>query len=149
MRMILETCCIVAWLGMLLVAGYVVAPILFAHLPKMTAGNIAGELFHYVSYTGMVATVCLWFSGCLKKGFKVYLSSFKSSCLLAAFLLMMINEWLITPVIVALKTKGVHILHQTLGGSFAAWHGASQIIYLLTAICGVLFMMAWAKELRS
>ena len=85
----------------------------------------------------------------MKKGFKVYLSSFKSSCLLAAFLLMMVNEWLITPVIVALKTKGVHILHQTLGGSFAAWHGASQIIYLLTAICGVLFMMAWAKELRS
>lgn len=41
------------WLGAQLTVGYVVAPVLFGHLPKAEAGDIAGVLFYVVTYIGL------------------------------------------------------------------------------------------------
>ncbi|MBQ9184227.1 MAG: DUF4149 domain-containing protein [Neisseriaceae bacterium] len=149
MRLLIETLCIVAWLGSLTVIGYLVAPVLFQNLPKMTAGDIAGQLFHFVSYIGLISAVVLIFSGSLKQGFKAFLGSLKGFFISMAILTTIISEWLITPVIVALKTNGKNVLHQWLGGNFAAWHGVSQIIYLITAISLILFVIFWAREHKS
>ena len=135
MRSLLETIAIVAWLGSLTVVGYVVAPVLFQNLPKMKAGDIAGQLFHIVSYIGIISAVVLIFSGSLK-GFFITI----------ALLCTIVSEWLITPVIVALKTNGKNVLYQQFGGSFAQWHGVSQIIYLITAISLFLFVIFWTRE---
>ena len=148
MRTIVELIFIIAWLGMLCVSGYVVAPILFAHLPKMTAGNIAGELFHVVSYVGIVAICGLWFSGCLKYGFRNFFGYARSNLLWLGLLLIIIQEWLITPVIAALKTHTSNWLYQYIGGSFAMWHGVSEIIYLLTTIVASIFAIIWVKSVK-
>lgn len=146
MRSLLETIAIVAWLGSLTVVGYVVAPVLFQNLPKMKAGDIAGQLFHIVSYIGIISAVVLIFSGSLKNGFKSFLGSLKGFFIAIALLCTIVSEWLITPVIVALKTNGKNILYQQVGGSFAQWHGVSQIIYLITAISLFLFVIFWTRE---
>lgn len=135
MRSLLETLAIIAWLGSLTIIGYVVAPVLFQNLPKMKAGDIAGQLFHIVSYIGIISAVVLIFSGSLK-GFFIAI----------ALLCTIINEFFITPVIVALKTNGKNVLYQQVGGSFAQWHGVSQIIYLITAISLFLFVIFWTRE---
>lgn len=146
MRSLLETIAIVAWLGSLTVVGYVVAPVLFQNLPKMKAGDIAGQLFHIVSYIGIIAAVVLIFSGSLKNGFKSFLGSLKGFFIAIALLCTIVSEWLITPVIVALKTNGKNVLYQQFGGTFAQWHGVSQIIYLITAISLFLFVIFWTRE---
>ena len=146
MRLFLETIAIVAWLGALTVIGYVVAPVLFQNLPKMKAGDIAGQLFHIVSYIGIIAAVVLIFSGSLKNGFKSFLGSLKGFFIAIALLCTLINEFFITPVIVALKTNAKNMLYQQVGGSFTQWHGVSQMIYLITAISLFLFVIFWAKE---
>ena len=146
MRSLLETIAIVAWLGSLTVVGYVVAPVLFQNLPKMKAGDIAGQLFHIVSYIGIISAVVLIFSGSLKNGFKSFLGSLKGFFIAIALLCTIINVFFITPVIVALKTNGKNVLYQQFGGTFAQWHGVSQIIYLITAISLFLFVIFWTRE---
>ena len=146
MRSLLETIAIVAWLGSLTVVGYLVAPVLFQNLPKMKAGDIAGQLFHLVSYIGIISAVVLICSGSIKQGLRGFLGSLKGFFISIALLCTIINEWLITPVIVALKTNGKNMLYQQFGGSFAQWHGVSQIIYLMTAISLFLFIIFWTRE---
>ena len=149
MRSLLETIAIVAWLGSLTVVGYLVAPVLFQNLPKMKAGDIAGQLFHLVSYIGIISAVVLICSGSLKQGLRGFFGSLKGFFMSIALLCTIISEWIITPVIVALKTKGKNMLYQQIGGSFAAWHGVSQIIYLITAISLFLFVVFWVRELKN
>ena len=146
MRSLLETIAIVAWLGSLTVVGYLVAPVLFQNLPKMKAGDIAGQLFHLVSYIGIISAAVLICSGSIKQGLRGFLGSLKGFFISIALLCTIINEWLITPVIVALKTNGKNMLYQQFGGSFAQWHGVSQIIYLMTAISLFLFIIFWTRE---
>lgn len=146
MRSLLETIAIVAWLGSLTVVGYLVAPVLFQNLPKMKAGDIAGQLFHLVSYIGIISAVVLICSGSIKQGLRGFFGSLKGFFISIALLCTIINEWLITPVIVALKTNGKNVLYQQFGGSFAQWHGVSQIIYLITAISLFLFVIFWTRE---
>lgn len=149
MRSLLETIAIVAWLGSLTVVGYLVAPVLFQNLPKMKAGDIAGQLFHLVSYIGIISAVVLICSGSIKQGLRGFFGSLKGFFISIALLCTIINEWLITPVIVALKTNGKNMLYQQIGGSFAVWHGVSQIIYLITAISLFLFVVFWVRELKN
>lgn len=149
MRTFLETIAIVAWLGSLTVIGYLVAPVLFQNLPKMKAGDIAGQLFHWVSYIGLISAFVLIFSGSTKQGFKSFLGSLKGFLMTIAILCTIVSEWIITPVIVALKTNGKNVLHQWVGGNFSSWHGVSQMVYLITTISLFLFVLFWAREHKS
>ena len=53
------------WLGAHITVGYVVAPLLFhfasrGEISRMTAGNVAGELFHVLMYFGLFTAVVWW-----------------------------------------------------------------------------------------
>ncbi|MBR6026549.1 MAG: DUF4149 domain-containing protein [Neisseriaceae bacterium] len=139
MTRLIETLCIVAWLGIMISVGYVVAPVLFSHLDKETAGNIAGELFHIVSYTSLIAAVILFIISCMRYGVKKFSGSVSAYCLYVGIFTILINEFLITPVIVALKTGQTHKLALLLGDNFMLWHGISQIIYLITVLIALIF----------
>lgn len=55
------------WLGMQIMADYIAAPVLFSHLPKMQAGEIAGILFGILSWTGLVIWAgVFWYNTVLK-----------------------------------------------------------------------------------
>lgn len=144
MRIRFEFTLLAAWLAMPVVAGYVIAPVLFAHLEKMTAGNIAGILFHYVSYTGLAAAAGLLFSGCLQRGTRA-MRIFWGIALASV----LINEFIVTPVIAAHKTQSENWLLSLAGGSFALWHGISELIYLATVICVTAFAWLWCGRLRE
>ena len=109
------------WLGLQVMAGYIAAPVLFAALPKLQAGALAGQLFDYISYGGLL----LW-------GMAFLLEPRKSTALL--WLLIAANQFLVTPVIEALKTQGSNWLLSLTGGTFGIWHGISSLIYLICAL---------------
>lgn len=128
------------WLGAHITVGYVVAPLLFQYaekgeLTRQTAGNIAGDLFHMVVYLGLVTTG-LWWWFCRKMQ--------QPSLLLNAMLLLLaLSEWVISPVINAIKHQQHHWLHDLLGGSFGVWHGVSSSVYLLLTL--LLLVWTWQR----
>lgn len=123
------------WLGLHIGFGYIAAPLLFRHLDKATAGNIAGDLFHWSHLLGIAAwlLVCIF---CVQDNRRCYRPAKRTYALVLLLLLLLVNQFLVTPVIVALKTNTPHWLHALTGGSFAAWHGVSSVIYLITTILG-------------
>ena len=130
------------WLGAHITVGYVVAPLLFhfasqGEFSRMTAGNVAGELFHVVSYLGLfTAVVWWWFCRRVRQ---------PSPILNALLLLLVVSEWVITPVIAAIKQQQSQWLHDLVGGSFGMWHGISSTVYLLIT---VLLLLWTGKRLQ-
>lgn len=123
------------WLGMQIGFGYIAAPILFARLEKITAGNIAGSLFHAVNWLGLAAWLLIWFiwRADNRRRYRPGRSHWWAGVLLG---LTAFNEFLMTPVIEALKTGGTHWLHNLLGGGFGIWHGMSSMVYLAASLLG-------------
>ncbi|WP_307754458.1 DUF4149 domain-containing protein [Neisseria gonorrhoeae] len=105
------------WLGMQIMAGYIAAPVLFKMLPKMQAGEIAGVLFDILSWSGLA----VW------------------GTVLAAALAA--NQFLVTPVIEALKYGHENWLLSVAGGSFGMWHGISSMTFMATALLSA--VLSW------
>ncbi len=118
------------WLGAQLTVGYVVAPVLFGHLPKAEAGDIAGVLFYVVTYIGLAAWLLVW-AGRRKTGGRA------TAAVKLLLVLLLLNQFAVTPVIQALKTDSSNWLLSLAGGSFGVWHGISSLIYLLCSLLGV------------
>ena len=128
------------WLGMQIMAGYIAAPVLFSHLPKMQAGEIAGILFGILSWTGLV----IW-AGVFFVQYRAKVSAAKLTAVLWLFLC--INEFLVTPVIEAYKNNTTNWLLSLLGGSFGAWHGISSIIFMFCALLAVISVWKTSKTI--
>lgn len=124
------------WLGLHMSFGYIVAPILFRHLEKMQAGNMAGSLFTWSHLAGIV--VWAWvYVFCVQDNRRCYRPARRTYAAALLLVLLLINQFLITPVIVALKTNTHYWLHDLIGGSFSAWHGASSMVYLCCSLLGL------------
>ena len=127
------------WLGAHITIGYVVAPLLFhfasrGEISRTTAGNVAGELFHVLMYFGLFTAVVWWlFCRSVRQPSKI---------LNVLLLLLLVIEWVISPVIEAIKHKQSHWLYDLVGGSFGMWHGISSSVYLLIT----LLLLLWTGK---
>ena len=127
------------WLGAHITIGYVVAPLLFhfasrGEISRTTAGNVAGELFHMLMYFGLFTAVVWWlFCRSVRQPSKI---------LNVLLLLLLVSEWVISPVIEAIKHKQSQWLYDLVGGSFGMWHGISSSVYLLIT----LLLLLWTGK---
>ena len=127
------------WLGAHITVGYVVAPLLFhftsrGEISRTTAGNVAGELFHVLMYFGLFTAVVWWlFCRSVRQPSKI---------LNVLLLLLLVSEWVISPVIEAIKHKQSQWLYDLVGGSFGMWHGISSTVYLLIT----LLLLLWTGK---
>ena len=127
------------WLGAHITIGYVVAPLLFhfasrGEISRTTAGNAAGELFHVLMYFGLFTAVVWWlFCRSVRQPSKI---------LNVLLLLLLVSEWVISPVIEAIKHKQSQWLYDLIGGSFGMWHGISSSVYLLIT----LLLLLWTGK---
>ncbi|MCP1660227.1 DUF4149 domain-containing protein [Neisseria perflava] len=128
------------WLGLQVMAGYIAAPVLFQMLPKLQAGAIAGKLFDVVSYVGLAVWLLVYVVG-KREAAQRAAGSLNGKLTAAIIILLAISQFLITPVIEAIKTQMTNWLLSLVGGSFGMWHGISSLIYLLCAIFAV--VMVW------
>jgi len=106
--------------GLLLVSGYVVAPVLFASAPsRQLAGMLAGSVFHVANLAslGLLAVAALLGWQQASRRFRLVLAGLA--------LLLMLNEFGIAPEIAGLKAAGAVDRH-----IFARWHGLAAIIHL-------------------
>lgn len=134
-------------LGLLLVSGYVVAPILFAKAGSThEAGRLAGEIFHVVNLGVIilcVAVAAFWLrmQGISRRSWGVLI-------LLAA--LAAINEYGVSPIIADLKLAAGPIDQLAEGdpmkARFGMWHGVSAVIHLISTILSVVLLLAGAHR---
>ncbi len=105
------------WLGIQIAGGLI-----------MQAGEIAGVLFHIISWLGLI----IW--GILFLTHTKILTRLQTILLCTLLLSVAINQFLIAPVIDALKYGYEDWLLSLLGGSFGMWHGISSIVFMATAL---------------
>lgn len=132
-------------LALLVVPGYVVAPVLFANLDTHAqAGRVAGILFH-ISNRGililLLAVAFFWW----KRG----AGRWRWIMLAVVACLVGVNEFLLSPVMEHLKSAmgSIDALppNDPQRTEFGMWHGMSEILYLLAGLVSVLLVaLGWS-----
>ena len=126
------------WVGSLWTTGYIVAPVLFKQLDRVTAGIVAGQLFTIVSYIGLFVIVFMLLMAIVQVGRQV-LQQWRNRILLAMFLFIMIGQFVLQPMMAELKAAGLEGNNAT---QFATLHGIASILYLLNSLLG-LALITW------
>ncbi len=122
------------WVGALWTVGFVVAPVLFAELDRHTAGTLAGILFHYLNFAGLVI------GGWLLLRNRLTSQATVPALLLALMLLLiLINEFGIAPEIAALREAGFAVGSEA-ASRFGLLHGAASVLYLINALFGLVLV---------
>ena len=124
------------WVGGLWVAGYVVAPSLFATLDdRQLAGQLAGQVFRIMSYIGLFAgslllvSVLIRVAGNWQREWRVW-------ALAGMLLLVAVGAFVIQPMMVELKTGGI-VPGSEQAAAFGRMHGVSSILFLITSLLGL------------
>ncbi|RRD89351.1 DUF4149 domain-containing protein [Conchiformibius steedae] len=131
---------IALWLGMQI--GFLAASlVLFNQLLKEDAGRIAGILFHITNLMGLVTWAVAWLA-CRPSvpswGDGRYQGRGRRRMMVLMLALLATAEFVINPVIHALKHGQSHVLSNLIGGGFGAWHGTSYILYLMISFLGLI-----------
>jgi len=132
-------------LGLLVVPGYVVAPVLFAKAGSISlAGSLAGSVFHLAN-TGLLllaAAVTVFWLRMGKSG--MYAGKWRWSLLVSLALLVAANEYGVSPVIADLKMQigSMDLLadDDPQRKLFGMWHGVSALIHLFAAIAAAVLV---------
>jgi len=134
-------------LGLLVVSGYVVAPILFAKAGSShEAGRLAGEIFHVVNNGIIFLTVAVAAFWLRMKS----VSRLNWGLLIVLASLAAINEYGVSPIIAELKLAAGPIDQLAEGdplrAKFGMWHGVSAMIHLLATIIAVGLLLSGAHR---
>jgi hypothetical protein len=122
------------WVGSLWVAGFVVAPLLFAQLDdRALAGSVAGSLFTLTSYIGLVCgSLLLVFNGV---NFKC--SNWRAVVIVSMLLLVVVGQFVITPMVADLRVQGL-----TDTPRFGQLHGLASVLFIITSVLGLVLVAA-------
>jgi hypothetical protein len=134
----LNTLAITAWVGSLWGIGYLAVPILFKAQPdRQLAGMLAGEMFTWVGYLGLVCGAYLLLS---------HFGKFKRQVICQKIFWVVLTMLLITllllcgiqPAMTELKAQALPlaVTDSDLYGRFKMLHGVSSIAYLIESLLG-------------
>jgi uncharacterized membrane protein len=133
---------LVLWVGGLWAIGYIAAPTLFAELSdRQLAGNLAGELFKWIAWVGIVSGVYLLIFRLGRQGFQTLKQAY-FWIVLAMLLLTLGQHFGIQPVMQALKDQAMPqaVMESAFRSRFAAWHGVSSVVYLIESLLGLILV---------
>ncbi|MCX7171481.1 MAG: DUF4149 domain-containing protein [Proteobacteria bacterium] len=140
---------ITLWVGGLFAIGYLAAPTLFAELTdRALAGSLAGEMFKWVAWLGIICAAYLLPFLALRRGFGVLKSSV-FWLVLAMLGLTVVGYFGIAPILAQLKADALprQVMESALRDRFATWHGISSGLYLIESLLG-LWLVVWQERGR-
>lgn len=132
----------VLWVGGLWAIGYIAAPTLFAELSdRQLAGNLAGELFKWIAWVGIISGAYLLVFRLGRQGFQALKQAY-FWIVLVMLLLTLGQHFGIQPVMQALKDQAMPqaVMESAFRSRFAAWHGVSSIVYLIESVLGLILV---------
>ena len=127
------------WVGGLWAVGYVAVPVLFNMIfDRFVAGGIAGRLFSIMSYLGLVCGSLLLISVIYQTG-QEWRRTWQVWALLAMLLLVSIGEFMLQPMMQALKaaTPQGFVPGSAEAARFGMLHGISSTLFLVTSLLGL------------
>ncbi len=133
---------LVLWVGGLWAIGYIAAPTLFSELSdRQLAGNLAGELFKWVAWVGIIAGAYLLVFRLGRQGFQALKQAY-FWIVLVMLLLTLGQHFGIQPVMQALKDQAMPqaVMESAFRSRFAAWHGVSSVVYLVESVLGLILV---------
>ena len=120
------------WVGSLWVAGFVVAPLLFAELDsRAQAGSVAGSLFTLTSYIGLVCGSLLL----LVNGTVFRCINWRLVVIVCMLLLVAVGQFVITPMVADLRVQGL-----TGTPRFGQLHGVASVLFIITSVLGLVLV---------
>jgi len=143
--------CLGLILGLLVVPGYVVAPVLFAKAGSASlAGSLAGDVFHMAntSILFLVAAVWVFWFRMQKSG--AVIGQLRWLSLTVVLLMVVGNEFGVSPIIADLKNAAGPIDELTRDDPqralFGLWHGVSAVFHLLASLATALLLASGAMR---
>lgn len=133
---------LVLWIGGLWAIGYVAAPVLFSSLDdKQLAGTLAGNLFEWMAWIGIVAAGFLLVHRIAADG-GAALKSLVFWVVVLMLLLTLAGHFGVQPIMQALKDQAMPqaVMESVFADRFARWHGISSILYLIQSALGLLLI---------
>lgn len=123
------------WVGGLWAVGFVVAPALF-RTDAAHAGLLAGVIFTWMAWVGMVCGSFLLVHVALRQGFRAVQAGV-FWLILGMLVCTVVNHFAVFPIIADLKAGAANAAQGVLGGGFSTWHTISSLIYLLQCMLGL------------
>lgn len=127
------------WVGGLWAIGYLAAPVLFYNLDdRMLAGNLAGHMFRWIGWVGIVCGGWLLLHRLWRAGGGALRQKF--FWIAAAMLLLTLGQMFgIQPVMQELKDLAMprDVMESMFRDRFATWHGVSSAVYLVQSLLGL------------
>jgi MFS family permease len=127
------------WIGGIWATGYLVVPVIFKSLEnKSVAGQVAGNIFTVMSWAGLasalVLVLCYWF---------VDRSRWRYAVLLLMFFLVLVNLFVLTPQIDAIRESVGTALQSgsEIYRRFAMLHGIASGLFLVVSLLGLLLVI--------
>ena len=131
------------WVGAMWTIGYVVVPVLFSALgDRQLAGAIAGRLFHALGWIGLGCAAYLVLVLILRAG----RSTFRTRGVWLIVLVALLSTAGLFGVQALLEQFKLDAMPQAVMDSifrdrFAAWHGVSNVLYLLQSLLGLVLVV--------
>ncbi len=127
------------WVGGLWAVGYLAAPTLFYSLEdRMLAGMLAGKMFSYIAWVGLVCGGWLLVFRVARFGGVVLRQGF-FWIVLFMVLLTLAQQYGIQPIMQQIKDQALpkDVMESLFRDRFATWHGISSVVYLLESLLGL------------
>ncbi len=129
-----------AWVGGLWAIGYLAAPVLFYNLGdnRQLAGMLAGAMFIWLAYLGMLAGFYLLAHRLSRFGTQALKQGFFWATLVM-LLLTLASHFGLQPIMARLKAEAwpLDVMHSLFADRFRAWHGVASIAYLIESLLGL------------
>ncbi len=127
------------WVGGLWAVGYLAAPTLFYSLDdRVLAGMLAGRMFGYIAWVGLVCGVWLLLFRLARLGGTALKQGF-FWIVLIMLLLSLAQQFGIQPILQQLKDQALpkDVMESLFRDRFTAWHGVSSAVYLIQSLLGL------------
>lgn len=132
-----------AWVGGLWAIGYLAAPVLFYTLAdKQMAGMLAGKMFAWVAYLGLVSAFYLLIHRLVVFGTTALKQVF-FWIIVVMLLLTLFGHFGIQPVLAHLKAQAMpaDVMQSVFADRFRTWHGVASIGYLIESLLGIVLVL--------
>ncbi|MCX8514517.1 MAG: DUF4149 domain-containing protein [Burkholderiales bacterium] len=131
------------WLGGTWMSGLIFFPILFKTLDQISASEIVGQILNIQAYIGIICLIIALIEVIINHKFSLFATK-RFWYILSMFSILIINYFAIFPIISNLKQKLSLFAHQFIAlqnNSFDFWHSFSAILFILTCILGMLYLI--------
>ncbi len=131
------------WLGGSWMTAAVIFPILLNILDPVTSNNIFEQILHINAYIGIVCLCIALIEAIINHKFSL-LKSKRLWYILAMGLILFVNDFAVFPTIYRFKKDVATIAHKMIdmqNNTFDFWHSFSAILFIITCIVGVLYLI--------